>query len=227
MKQFFPIVVCILILIGIKGCSPRLDFKKQHISKKEYKRDTLFISDYSVCVSLSNSFHTLSLRNRQYDEKEFSIFFNKDSIFNHFTNALTLLNIPFKIRNSSNNFCDSALYVNWRMNIKKIDFEKIKKNNKNDGLTLVPIIYLDNHHRTNTYMTSGGVIGGGELKKQTILTVLVVIIDGEEIIYLSSGKHFGKEYEALDVKDTRTYIKQEHWDKLVELVMRDYIKRMK
>jgi len=56
---------------------------------------------------------------------------------------------------------------------------------------------------------------------------LILVIDGDEIIYLRSAKHFGKAYPSIDEKEKLTNIEQKHWDNLVELAMRDYIKRMK
>jgi hypothetical protein len=225
MKQYFLCIV--LLLIGLQACSPRLDSKKQHISKKQYSKDSLAIVDYGLCISLIGYPNTMSLKGRQYDQSEFSIHFDHDSIFVHFLNALSMLDIPISKENQQNSFCDSGLYRNYNMDIRKIDFNQIKANNKNKGLTLVPILYLNSSHEKAMHFSLSGGASGGQYLKQTVLTIVIVILDGEEIIYLSSGKYFGKSYDSWNEKDPNANMTQMHWDKLVAMVMKDYLKRVK
>lgn len=223
MKQYFLCVA--LLLIGLQACSPRLDSKKQHISKKQYAKDSLAIVDYGLCISLVEYPNTMSLKGTQYDQSEYSIYFDHDSIFVHFLNALSMLDIPIRKESQHGSFCDSGLYRNFNMDIKKIDLNQIKANNKDKGLTLVPLLYLSSSHEKAIHFSLSGGASGGEYLKQTVLTIMIVILDGEEIIYLSSGKHFGKSYDSWNEKDPNTNMNQTHWDKLVAMVMRDYLKR--
>jgi len=210
------------------GCSPRLDFRKHHVVQQIYENEKITLSNYFLCVGLTNNHNTYSFRKAiLHSQEEFGDLFNRDSIFNYFTSAISKLDILVALSDSAKGFCDNSFYENARMKIDKLDMNRIKDIARDSGLVLVPVIYLDNQYTQHVYMGSSGVAGGGAYIKQTIVRVLIVMLDGDKVVYLSSAQHFGETYESIDIKDKRNNIEQEHWDKLVEKAMENYIKRLK
>ena len=221
-------LLTLFALFVLIGCSPRYDFKRHHIVRDSYKKDIIFLSNYVLCVGLTNYHNNYSFRKGvHHSNAEFGIQFNVDSIFNHFKSALLNTKLNFEISKKTYPFCDSSFYSNNRMRIENLNIDKVKNIAKGSGLKLVPIIYLDSHYQKHFIVGSSGVVSGGHFVKQTVLRVLICIIDNDEIIYLRSVQSFSDTYDSYDKKEKRTNIEQKHWDNLVELAMRDYIKRMK
>ena len=221
------LILVLFIFVSFWGCSPRYDFKRHHIVKQEYVNKPIYLSDYILCVGLRNTYNVYSLISSLHKFEEFGILFNHDSIFNHFQKSINRLNLNLIDSIPSINHCDSIYYKNYRMKIGELNTEAIKSMGQHRGLRLIPIIYLDNHYLIHSFVGSSGTFGGGYYIKQTILRVLILVIDGDEIIYLRSAQHFGKAYPSIDEKEKRTNIEQKHWDNIVALAMRDYIKGMK
>ena len=207
------------VVVTISSCaSTRLINKKDHLIKKSYTHDTLFLSDYIACYGLRNTFGTEVIP---------SFPFNKDSLFNHFEISLKRLGLNINVSKINQNKCDSIFHLDWRMKINKINKEKIKTIAQNRNFTIIPFIYFDDYYRRYIYFSSGGVAGGGGYIKKPFLKLIIFILKDKEIIYISNSVHVAKSYHTSSKDNMLSTRKQEHWDNLVELAMRDYIKRMK
>jgi hypothetical protein len=214
MIRYFPLAILFLCSCA----SQRLDGKRHHIVKKSYPIDTILISDYISCYGLRN---TIGI------ESTPPTLFNKDSLFNHFEIALKNTDLVFKMDDNNLNQCDSIFHSYWAMKINQVDKKKIKSLTTGKNLTLVPFIYFDDYYRKYIYFSSTGVAGGGGYIKKPYLKMIVFLLDGDNIIYARSAIHFGKGHHVNEKEDIDKVISQDHWDKLVELVMKDYIKRLK
>jgi hypothetical protein len=210
------------IIILFTGCKAyRFDYKRQHIVVPNYNSaDTLLLSGYVLCNSLRND-------NKLNSEVDFGEGVNLDSVFDIFKTSISKLNLPIKFYENENR-CDSSFRANWRMKIDETNsnISRVKVIDTSNVIQIIPVVHLTNFYQKHIYV-SGGVFGGGHYIKQTILRVMIYVVKGDEIIYLKSAKYFGETYHSNNPKETRTNLEQEHWDKLVELVMRDYIKRLK
>jgi len=214
------LILCLSICFICSCKRYRFHNKQQHVINTRYEKgDTLLMSGYVLCNTLRNSYKLKK-------EQEFEEYINLDSIFDIFQSSLTKLNLPIKFSENKNG-CDSLFRANWRMKIDETNknIAKLKTGNK-DIVQLIPVVHVTNFYQKHVYVQNG-LFGGGHYIKQTILELMIYVIKGEEVLYLRSGTYFGKSYLSYDPKDTRTNLEQEHWDKLVELVMRDYINRLK
>jgi hypothetical protein len=101
-----------------------------------------------------------------------------------------------------------------------------------ESLTMIPIIIANNQYQFVSYFTSGGAFGSGGWNAITWVHLILYIFEDQEVIY---SRHY--RYKSNLVRaDSREEIlavpplaavKQEHWDELVRLAMKDYIKRLK
>jgi hypothetical protein len=206
----------IFLSLSLSCSDTRFVFKKYHYVKNSYPLDTVFVADYISCYSLRSILH----------QKKFQkIKFNSDSLFIHFKIALKNTGLLTKINEINKNHCDSVFHSNFKINLKKIDKEKINQVSKDKNLILVPLIYFDDTYRYSSYVTAGGS-GGGGLIKCTYLKMAIYLFKGEDLVYVRSGIHFGRDYYPDNIEEIQKGITQEKWDKLVNLVMRDYINRL-
>ena len=209
------------VLMIVSGCQHlRLTQKRDHVLKRAYDwSDTLHLSDFVLCNTLRNEWN---LKKEQEFDKEIDL----DSVLMVFQSALMKLNLPLEISNGENS-CGSAFRENWRM--------KIPENNQNihgiserekGRLQIIPVIHLNSGYKRHRYI-AGGLPGGGYFIKRTILWLTIYVLDGDDIVFLRAGAYFGETYYTYNKGDTRTNLTQEHWDDLVELVMRDYVARLR
>lgn len=209
------------VLLILAGCQHlRLTHKRDHILNRAYAwSDTLYLNDFVLCNTLRNEWNLKK-------EQEFDTQVDLDSVYDIFKSSLKKIELPIKISNGENK-CDSIFRSNWRMRVEDTKQHVHKaKNNELRSLQLIPVIHATNFYERPYYIV-GGVPGGGYYVRQTILRITIFILDGEEIIYLRSGAYFSESYRAYNKGNTRTNLTQEHWDNLVELVLRDYVKRLR
>jgi hypothetical protein len=214
MKSTFYYLV--FIFLSLSCSDTRFHFKKYHYVKNSYPMDTVFVTNYISCYSSRNLFGKEHINAEK---------FNTDSLFTHFEIALKNTGLLMKINENIKNNCDSVFHSYYKMNLKKIDQEKIKNLSSRSNLTLVPFIYFHEFYRYSSYATSGGS-GGGGLVKNTYLKMAIYLFKGEDLVYVRSGTHFGRDYYPDNIEEIQKGITQEKWDKLVNLVMRDYINRV-
>jgi hypothetical protein len=207
----------VFIFISCTHNKLKIRDKKKHIIHNSYEKiDEIYIENYVLCNNINRW------------KRNEMVKINEDSILNIFNKALekTKINI---IRNEKENFCDNHFHYNIPLKLSKVDTKIIINSPTNDSrIRLFPIIYINNLSLKNIYITSSGIAGGGEYLRDTFLTIVIYLIKDSEIIYLKSARYgpISSETVTYDEKPPKQ-LEQEHWDKLVELVMRDYIKRLK
>jgi hypothetical protein len=223
MKLVVKIVLLLLVLQSCQSMFFRYESKKNQTLKPNYNSsDTLKVSEFVLCYTLSQAYENTKL--------DFSGGVDMDSIYSKFRVSFKKLNLPIIFpnyraeKNHCNEFCLEMKYL--KINEYIIDFIKSIPNIEEHKYRLIPIIFVDDTYRKHVYM-SGGVWGGGDYIKQMDIKIMISIMKGDEIMYLSSAIYLGETYHTADINDRRTKVEQKHWDKLVELVMRDYIKRLK
>jgi hypothetical protein len=214
-------IVAILTVFSLFiGCSPnkfKLTNKRHHTAQKQYSQhNKIYIENYILCNNLARLF-----RNEIVPIEE-------DSILNIFSEALNQLNLPTVI-NYNVNHCDSSFHANRRLKIKKIDDEELKKiaDTNEDKIVMLPIVYIDNISMKHSYVTSSGIPGGGTYLRDSFLKIAIYLIKNNEIVYMKSAR-FGpvSSETATYYEEPPKKLEQEHWDRLVRLVMSDYIKRL-
>jgi len=212
-----PILLIIILLFG--GCSPNKFMfrnKSQHIILKSYEKiEEIYLEHYVICNNINR------LTKNEVAE------INEDSVLNIFSAALKKSNIKIII-NSKENLCDSTSHFNVPVKLSKIDNDKITSiSNPDSTLKLFPVIYINNRSLKHLYFTSNGIPGGGEYLRDTFLTIVIYLIKNNEIIYLKSARYgpVSSETATYDEEPPKK-LEQEHWDRLVRLVMSDYIKRL-
>lgn len=215
-----PFKLFALLSLLLLSCSPykyKLKYRTDHIVFKNYaKIDTIYVENFVLCNNLSR----ISINE--------NIAINEDSVIAIFSNSIQLLNLPHFV-NLKDNLCDSEMHANRLLKLNKIDKYKIICNsNSRDRLVMVPVLYIDNMSMKHLYVTSSGVPGGGEFLRDTFLKIAIYLVKNNEIIYLKSARYgpVSSETATFD-EDPPNKLEQEHWDKLVELVMSDYVKRLK
>jgi hypothetical protein len=209
------------------SCTPtyRITSKTKHeIAKDNYTVvDTILLSNYIFCMNYAD-------RNLWKDKIKMQPMEN-DSIFEMFDKALQKLNLNVVVEKNINH-CDTVLDFIFPLKVEKIDTNRIKSIashiNKKNILILFPIIHSNNITQKAMMVTSKGIPDGGYFMRDTFLNIAIYLIKDDEIIYLKSARYGSVSSEtASPDEEPPKKLEQQHWDKLVELVMRDYIKRMK
>ena len=231
------VFVCILLLfLVLTGCTYRYHGRIHHIVKKKYEPETLYIPNYIFCVGLyreSLSMWEIGKLPKHDDEIDFHNYFDTDSIFKSFLFTLDRMKIPVNIKlNSLNtNYCDETFLKRRKTRFKDYQLERILEiiGDTQGKTILFPVIFLENRYRSKASgkIIGGEVMGGGGLYiKQFLLNILVLVVQDNEIVYMRAGHYFGDTYYTGNKQNPTLFLEQKHWDRLVKLVMKDYIKRL-
>lgn len=205
-----------IFFVSCKNHWYRVSNKRNHIIQTNYnKNDTILLNDYIICNNLRGVWGNESIP------------INQDSVLNIFVSALEKLSLQFMI-SEGHGICDTSFFANPYLKFKKMDHKRILELAKRDesNIVLVPIIYLDNTFLKNIYYTSTGIPDGGGFNKSTALRIGIFLFEGNNIIYFKSMHYFSDGIKVSDKKSPVRNLDQEHWDRLVRLVMNDYIKRL-
>ena len=204
-----------LFTLLLQGCSPYTHKNKRHyVIKQSYnENEVIYLENYVLCSTSRNTW------------KVEPIEINEDSLISIFKASLENLDVLIQYNPDKQNYCDSTFWQNPNLYAKKIDENKIIEiaNSKNGELKMVPVINIDNSFRSHFFITPSRATGEGRYVDK-FLIILIYLVRGEEIIYFKSMFYGESKESHLSILN---HVHQENWDKLVELVMRDYIKRLK
>lgn len=196
------------------------------MTNKSYaKIDTLLVSNFA----LYNSKKEVLLMRNQHPSPV-----NIDSVLAVFESWLGKLGLENLNIDFANNVVDSALYYGYVVKLKHLDDTYLRSivDTTSKSAILVPIIIANNDYRFVSYFTSGGGFGGGGWNTITWLHLIVYIFKDQEVVY---SRHYRYKSIVIQVESKGeamempplTPVKQEHWDELVRLAMKDYIERLK
>jgi hypothetical protein len=219
----------LIALITLTGCGKTDIFFRQgqlkSVTKKEYKNESLLIRNHAVYSSK---------RENSLGSENMPFRIDKDSLVQVVFKAFEGLGIDSLKIVGGQNLIDSTLYIKPAFTFGRIESSYLKDLAGNsEGVTvLVPLVYAYNDFSFTGFISSGGMSGNSGWYFISFLNLFVYIIRDDQIIY---SRHFvyksdqvwaDTEEEILAVPPLAA-VKQEHWDELVRLAMKDYIKRMK
>jgi hypothetical protein len=225
------ILIIILLLQLLSSCTTRFDSwqKKSQIIKKEYpnSKESICIPDIILCSYYKKGLWTQIQ----------TIDLNRDSIVEILKLSLNKLDLNLSFSNIIRYHCESVYTPNnknFYMNINPDEMVKLKSLNS-CRFNLIPFIRIVNQDITFITPTASSGSPAGGMKRDPMVGIVVYLFDNNELIYLRRFNFSGKvinvykdEHGNILDEDTdkpvKSTIEQKHWDKLVELVMRDYIK---
>jgi hypothetical protein len=214
------LVVTYCFLLMATSCLTRIDTrqKRLQVRKGVYSvKDTIHISDAILCsVYDKGMFGKL---------EDFPV--NNDSVFNIFTSSLSKLALKIEVDERISFRCDSSFFFNKHLRISKINENTVLElaNKYPSQVTMIPFIHLYTSDLLYMSATATGAPVGG-WKRSHFVGVVVYVVKENTIIYSRMFDFTGRKSEVFS-NENKSTIQQKHWDKLIERVMRDYIKRMK
>ncbi len=214
---------CLFLLMGSTACLRYYKFnnERRKVVGTSYERsDTLYIQHYVLCNSLRNI-----KKHPFYPIGGEVIPINEDSVVQQLFASLGKLPLRIGLKAQRENHCDSSFHRNLLIRDKKVDRSKLRALALQSGerLVLVPFIYVDNAYENQINPLPSGAISGS-LVRNSFLNLAFYIYREGELVYFRSGFHTTvSRHETFEEEPKRQT--QENWDKLVAMVMRDYLKR--
>lgn len=183
--------------------------------------DTVFVKNYFLCKRYTDGFFDLAGKQAEIDE---------DSAMSFFRAAMEKQPIHIVFEAEGKSYCESSLASNRRLNQEGIDLAVIREwgQVQDDGkLRMVPIILIEFLFRNHVFGTPAGFDGGGMIR-DIGLKIQPFVFKGEELIF-TKGMVYISDTELLQYLDDEapvTTLEQKHWDELVRLIMKPYVKRL-
>ena len=216
------LLIILILFFLMLGCNTNLKYRETNrcwdVVNKHYSyKDTLFVKDYIVCYTAKEEDDDIFTFNRSRRMTPI----NADSVFDVFRNALNKTGLPIKYDSISRNRCSYDIKKKypkiWRRRSKEI-LELFSIENR---VVLVPYI--------NIYETWGVVLKGspateGDFFRNSFLSIGLFIVQNDKVVYKKTVRHVvSLNYESREDPIIRQT--QVHWNKLVELGMKDYRER--
>jgi hypothetical protein len=207
----------------LNGCIARY-FQQGVLHKKvinSYAADTLTYRDFVVCNIVGRYAETLKVLDT-----------NTDSLMKIVNASFVNNDIPLRSMVGSNQ-CDQRL-IDARP-LRGFNFKTshaIKLLDKDiEGLQLIPVIYIDNIITFTGSISSAGVTDDQGFLFSPFITFLIIIFDGDELVYRHMVTHKADALRAPYLDQTLELpsagsVTQENWDELVRRTMRRYMKRV-
>ncbi|MCC5929446.1 MAG: hypothetical protein JJU28_09395 [Cyclobacteriaceae bacterium] len=219
----------VIFLTIITGCHREFSrLNKGHSKAEKFYSysDSLVIKNYVLYNSQAHANLT---------HNSLPIPINEDSVMQVIWKSFDKLDLPIISQlEKGKNHNDSTFYKDYLIRIRKIDKEWIKEvaGESNDILVLVPVISILNKIGFTGFISSGGMAGSRGFIMNSFINLVVFIVHNNEVIYIRQIRHSSErtwadsraEAEAIPPAPLVT---QEHWDELVRLAMKDYIKRLR
>jgi hypothetical protein len=222
----------ILILAAVlmaTGCNKefRRTGRRSNTTYDTYSsKDSLLLRNYVLYNSQAySSFST--------ESKPVSI--NADSVMHIVHCSFGKLGVPMLLRvNEGENHVDSVFYKDFVIRISKMNSSWIKDiaEEINEKVVIVPVVYIHNRISNTAFISSGGLAGSSGFHVVSFLNLIVFVVKDGETIYSrqymhTSDRTWANSREEAEAIPPAPLVTQEHWDELVRLAMKDYIKRMK
>ena len=213
------IVFGLSVLLMVTSCLTRIDTrqKRLQVRKGAYSvKDTIHISDAILCsIYDKGMFGKL---------EDFPV--NNDSVFNIFTSSLGKLGLNIEVDEGISFHCDSSFFYNKHLRISKINENTVLElaTKHPSQVTMIPFIHVYTSDLLYMSATATGAPAGG-WKRSHFVGIVVYVVKENRIIYSRMFDFTGRKSEVFS-NENKSTIQQKHWDKLIERVMRDYIKQM-
>jgi len=211
-----------MFLAMLLSCCQAPYFIKQRMQHEIYSvypvDQEIYFSDYFLCSFYREG--SILGRDIQFGQ------LNEDSVFHTIQKALNSLPLSIRYANDIRHHCDSAMGENLHLKMQEIDEEALIQLAEVSGeeVVLIPIFYLG----TSDMMFIGPSRSANGNSRSHFIWSVVYLIKDSEIIYsrkvLLSPR--GQDIDQWD-PDPPTPITQEHWNKLVYLLMKKYLGRRK
>ncbi|MCH6198841.1 hypothetical protein MMU07_04585 [Aquiflexum sp. LQ15W] len=222
------IVGMIILFSAITGCHREFRNLNKSVSKtqKTYSAtDSIFIANYVLYNTQDHLSFTLENKPIPIDE---------DSVMQVVWKSFEKLKLPIVSNfETGQNHIDSSFYERL-IRIRKIDEEWINvvAGDSCKKLILVPVIYIMNKISFTGYISSGGMAGSSGYHVMSFVNLIVFIVKDDDVVYSQQVRHtsertWANSREEAEAIPPAPLVTKEHWDKLVRLAMKDYIKRMK
>ena len=209
------------ILLSLIGCSPyKWTDRKNLFVFEDYFSDTIVLQDFVFCSILNNSI-------KKSVNTERPLPYSIDSIINAIDERFLIHGIELKIFKGDNR-CDTVFSDVRAFRIDdeiKQSLLEISKNNPGRK-QLIPYIFFG-----EMFVIHYGILRnllyypGGEIYRT--IRVAMVIVENNEIVYIKTDQHFGKNY-IVDTRDEFTPILDfSILQKLIASTIEDYANRVK
>jgi hypothetical protein len=220
----------LLVLSLLTACGKTDVFFRQgkfkRMTQRQYKSEPLLLRNYAIYNSRTKlSFFA--------ENEPFHV--DKDSLGQAVFSVFDGLDIDSLKIVGGANLIDSTLYQHpFTFNLRRVNGSYLKElAGATDGVSvLVPLVYGYNRFSFAAFISSGGLAGSSGWYFISYLDLIVYIVKDDQVIYSRHIRYKSDqvwadtEEEILSVPPLAA-VKQEHWDELVRLAMKDYIKRMK
>jgi len=209
------VLIIILLFCGTSCSKYVITNRCHHIVQKNYsKPDKIVVKDAIICADAGAVFNKTTEVNR-------------DSVFDLLLNSLQKLPINIE-RKNGNRYCNSQFVKNSKLKFRRFNFQELNSLIGNEeGDFLIPVINIQFVTFRNMYVTSTGAIGNGGFTKGINLQLAILIFRNDKLIYFKSRVFISDSVTDDNSHQSTNPIQRENWDKLVYLVMEDYIKRIK
>jgi hypothetical protein len=222
-------IILIVFLFLFSGCNKEF----RTLSKSRSTKQSAYAAADSVHLENYILYNTVSHLSFTRNNKPMPI--DKDSVMEVVGESFKKLEVSFVDNfHLGDNHIDSIFYQNQVIKIKHIDKNWIKEvaGDTKGRKVLVPFIYIFNRITFTGYITSGGMAGSSGYHLMTFLNLMVFIVEDDDIVYSGQTLHtsertWANSREEAEAIPPAPLVRQEHWDELVRLAMKDYIKRVK
>ncbi len=225
----YMVILNLLAICLLCGCGKTDIFfrsgRAKSVTLKSYQEKQLLIRNYAIFNSRQERLLTA-------DNEPFPI--DKDSLSQVIFEVFKSLDMDSLKFVGGENLIDSALYVKPAFTFGRIESNYIKElaGDTQGVAVLVPLVYAYNRFSFTGFISSGGVSGSSGWSFITWLNFFVYVLRDDQVIYsrlfvYKSDQVWADSREEILAVPPLAAVKQEHWDELVRLAMKDYIKRLR
>jgi len=218
LKNSYLIFTIIVLSVVFTTCAYRVKQRAFHIVAPEYPIDQeIHFSDYFLC--------SIYRKGWRYEGSIQSVQLNEDSLLQMIQEAFDALPLRIHYAEQIQHHCDSSTRENHRLKMRDVDETVLRDLAIASGkdVSIIPVFILD----IWDVMFLGPIRSANGNSRGFFVSAIVYIIQDGEIIYsrkINLGQ--GKDIDQWD-PDPQTPMTQEHWNKLVYLLMKKYLGRRK
>jgi hypothetical protein len=223
------LILMLVVVLIVTGCHKefRRTGRRSNLTLNTYSlKDSLLLKNYTLYSSQAHSSFSVNSK---------PVPVNDDSVINVIERSFQKVGLPLISRvDQGKNHVDSMFYRDFVIRIAKMDESWIKDiaGGQSENVVILPTVYLHNRITNTAFISSGGLAGSSGFHVVSFLNLIVFVVKDGQIIYSRQYMHtsertWANSREEAEAIPPAPLVTQEHWDELVRLAMKDYIKRMK